>query len=469
MKILALMMILLIPSLGSARPLWVNENGEAQIDLSVLDEWNGKSGEEISLPVGDREFVLQLEPSSTPNLGVTSYRGKIDNNPDSFFLLCRGQDGAAVAFFQPGDGTAYRLDHTLGYDSIRQVDYEKTGSCGGGVTPPNLPAIPQLEAQTPRNSQKAALAADDGTRHDVLIGYTDGAATAMGGVSFVEAEAQLSVDAANLAYVNSGIGSALRLVHVMNVDYNENAAFSYGDHLDALWIPNDGNMDAVLAMRETVGADFLSVLVNGRDLLGEVRTCGIGYVMDAGNVSQNFASAALSIISVSCAATSWSFAHEVGHNRGCAHNREDAGVAGAYGYSYGYRWTGFRSVMAYDNSAMDFVRVPNFSNPSVTYNGVPTGSNTGNADAAHNALTHANTNSVAAAFKSERTFVEFGWSGTSTGLFVAPYTSITSGLSGSREGGTLVIRNNKTSFIGTLSSARTYVHVGTGSVLLGGL
>jgi len=468
MKCLVLTLFLLLPALSTARPLWVNENGEARIDLSVLTALDNKSGEEISLPVGEREYVVQMEFVSAPNLGVTSYRGKIDNNPDSFFLLCRGESGAVVAFFQPGDGSAYRLDRTLGYDASRLVDYEKMGSCRGGVAPPRSLNEVRTEPHVPANAPKTHLVADNGTRHDVLIGYTDSAASVMGGVSFVEVEAQLAVDVANLAYGNSDISSVLRLVHVMNVDYEEIYAFTYEAHLEALWYSNDGKMDAVLAMRKTVGADFLSVFIKGSDLLGNLEYCGLGYVMTSEYNNQNFASAALSIISVSCAVTNWSFAHEVGHNRGCSHDRENSGGAGAYNYSYGHRWTGFRSVMAYDNSDQDFVRVPYFSNPDISYNGTPTGSSPGNADAAHNALTHTNTAAVTAAFRSERTFVEFGWSGTSTGLFVAPFPSIPSGLSGSRLGGTLVIGNSNSSYTGALSTARTYVHVGSDSAVLGG-
>jgi len=470
-KAFLLILVLALPAASSARPLWNQDNGEVQLDMSVLDEIMNKSEEAMTVPIGGLEYSVQINSVSRPNLGVVSFQGTMDDNPDSFFLLCRGESGAVVAFFHPGDGPAYRLDHTLGYDALRPVDYTKMGTCGGGLLPPQQA---EIEVEDRRNVaphegvRKSHLVADNGTRHDVLIGYTDNAATAMGGESFVLAEIQLSIDVANLAYTNSGIGSALRLVHVMNVDYSENSAFTYGDHLDALWLSNDGKLDAVYAMRETVGADFLSVFIDGRDFLGEVPTCGLGYVMSSTSVNQSFGRNALSIISVSCAAENWSFAHEVGHNRGCGHDRDNASVLGAYSYSYGHRWTGFRSVMAYDNATNDHVRVPQFSNPTILHNGQPTGSNLGNVDEAHNALTHNNTAAVCATFKNERTFVEFGWTESSTGLLVAPFASMAAGLSGSREGGTLVILNSQSSFAGALSNARTYVHVGNGSALLGG-
>ncbi len=62
-----------------------------------------------------------------------------------------------------------------------------------------------------------------------------------------------------------------------------------------------------------------------------------------------------------------SLAHELGHNQGDNHNREDSvGYVGAYDYSYGYRLCqtgGFRTVMSY--SCTGGTRVSYFSNPNV--------------------------------------------------------------------------------------------------------
>ena len=76
-----------------------------------------------------------------------------------------------------------------------------------------------------------------------------------------------------------------------------------------------------------------------------------------------------------------SLAHELGHNQGDNHNREDSvGYVGAYDYSYGYRLCqtgGFRTVMSY--SCSGGTRVSYFSNPNVTLStGVVTGTATEN-------------------------------------------------------------------------------------------
>ena len=315
--------------------------------------------------------------------------------------------------------------------------------------------------------------ADDGSRHDILVAYTPAAETFMGGWDFIRAEAQLAVDAANLAYDNSNITSRLRLVHVMDTDYDEDTAWSYNDHVEYLWYPNDGYMDDVLPTREIVGADFVSVLIDGRDSLGNVHICGAAPTMGPGMDNADFEDYALSVVSVQCATVQWTLAHEVGHNRGCAHNREDAGNDGVYTYSYGHRFwdannAGYSTVMSYNNDAEDYTHIPYFSNPDVDYEQVPTGVAPGLAGEAHNALTHENTAALCAGFRGERTFVHFGWEFYSNGLVLFPYPTIGEAIADSREGGIIAIKNSNPSFIGMLVDQRTYVHSGEGNTVLGG-
>ena len=80
-------------------------------------------------------------------------------------------------------------------------------------------------------------------------------------------------------------------------------------------------------------------------------------------------------------APNYTLAHEIGHNLGCLHNREDATWTSEYDYgdfSFGKRWMvgneGYRTVMSYDSSNFAYNnRIPHFSNPNVSYEGVTTG------------------------------------------------------------------------------------------------
>lgn len=63
---------------------------------------------------------------------------------------------------------------------------------------------------------------------------------------------------------------------------------------------------------------------------------------------------------------------------GSLHNREDTTLVGAFPYSYGHRLctadgSGFRTVMSYSCTGTSVPRVNFFSNPNITFNGLPTG------------------------------------------------------------------------------------------------
>ena len=282
------------------------------------------------------------------------------------------------------------------------------------------------------------------------------------------------MDAANLVYANSGVGATLRLVHCLETPYDENDAWVYKDHIDWLFDPSDGRMDELHELRNRTGADFLSLIVENTDALGNpMPGCGIGYVMNGEWVGPQFEPGALSVVTRSCASAVWTLAHELGHNRGCAHNREDSDNEGAYPYSYGHRFTGddgngYRTVMSYDTDPSSFERIPYFSNPGIHYQGQPTGVPVGDPDEAHCALTHVNTNGICAGFRHEHTFVDLEGTGGGTGFIDAPFNTIEAGLGGSRDGGWLTLQGSLLGFTGLLPvEHRVYVRDGAGSTVIG--
>src|SRR5690625_1639226 len=98
-----------------------------------------------------------------------------------------------------------------------------------------------------------------------------------------------------------------------------------------------------------------------------------------------------SITLVQQAATSATHVHEMGHNMGSAHSRNQRSNAaspqgGAYPYSTGWRWNGddfrqYTSVMTYPEGG---TRIEIFSNPAIRYMGAPTGSYVGTYSPADN-------------------------------------------------------------------------------------
>jgi hypothetical protein len=82
-------------------------------------------------------------------------------------------------------------------------------------------------------------------------------------------------------------------------------------------------------------------------------------------------------------------AHETGHNLNCDHDRanEFGSPCNDDGHSFGHRFVGdsdeeFRTIMSYQPGT----RIPHFSNPSVSYDGQPTGVPLSSQDPCHNSL-----------------------------------------------------------------------------------
>lgn len=234
---------------------------------------------------------------------------------------------------------------------------------------------------------------DDGSVIDVFVAYTALARAAAGGTGAIHAEINLAVANANASYANSLVATQLNLVGTTEVSYNE--AGTYQDHLYRLTDPGDGFMDDLHTLRDQAHADMVALLVDD----GEY--CGIAWLMTQN--SPAFDAWAFSITTWYCAAGNLTFPHELGHNMGCCHAAGDGGGCldgGLFSYSVGHRFFGnsgtqWRTVMAYAPG----VRIPRFSNPSVVYDGQPTGVAVGLAGEAHNALTINQTSVTVASFR----------------------------------------------------------------------
>ncbi|GAB5497529.1 MAG: hypothetical protein Phyf2KO_26090 [Phycisphaerales bacterium] len=203
---------------------------------------------------------------------------------------------------------------------------------------------------------------DDGSVIDVMIVYTAEARQGWGGTNQILALAQNSIDTTNTAYNNSQISPLqLNLVHTEEISYNESGSAS--TDITRLQDDNDGFMDNVHSLRDTYAADLVALLVDS------FNACGVGYLAP---FNDDFG---FTVTDTGCAVGNLSFPHEIGHNMGCAHDRNNAGGS-TFNYAYGHRWnstngTQYRSVMAYSPGS----RVPYFSNPDVNYIGTPTGVN----------------------------------------------------------------------------------------------
>ena len=216
---------------------------------------------------------------------------------------------------------------------------------------------------------------------DVMIVYTPAAKNwaedhVSGGIENVinqaMARAQLSVD-------NSQVDLTFRLVHSAQVNYDESFTSSNVDidRLTASPTYNPfgpeyiGYMNEVHYWREIYGADLVALFTFTND------TGGVGWLPTGSSMAPNLG---FSLTRVQ-QATGLTHAHEMGHNMGNHHSRnQNVNAAGPNGgrteYATGWRWTGdddmgYVSVMTYTEGD---TRVDLFSNPEVLHQGTPTGS-----------------------------------------------------------------------------------------------
>ena len=229
------------------------------------------------------------------------------------------------------------------------------------------------------------ILADSGGVIDVLVVYTAAARAAQGGTAAMETLVNLAVSETNTAYANSGITTTINLAHMVEDSYVETGNFN--TDLTRLRSKTDGYMDGVHALRDAHDADQVTLITTG------TASCGIAYVMTT--LSTNFESSAFSVVARTCATGYYSFSHEIGHNQGSMHDRANAGGQGVYPYGYGFQApsNNFRTIMAY-NCPSGCPRVQHFSNPSVNYNGEPTGIDH-NTDPANSADNHLSINNTA--------------------------------------------------------------------------
>ncbi len=337
----------------------------------------------------DAWFTGIVERAEVRSPDSYTFIGRLLDEPNSSFTLVVRKQVMVANVRVPSRGTYYQIRYLgQGVHVVRQIDESKFPPCTTGTEH----AAP-MPAQAASGGEPARGCDDDGSVIDVLVVYTPLARQAVGGTEAMEALINLAVAESNTAYANSLIGTQLSLVYKSEIDYVESD--SYSGHLYRLTDPDDGYMDEVHRLRDEYRADMVTLLVDDSSY------CGVAWVMQ--ELTLDFEAYAFNVVTHSCATGYYSFSHELGHNMGCAHDRANASVAGLYEFSYGYQDPDevFRSVMAY-NCPGGCTRVDHFSNPDVTYSGLPTGVPVTEADAAHNTLTINLTADTVANFRKSR-------------------------------------------------------------------
>lgn len=300
--------------------------------------------------------------------GGSVWVGHIEDDSNSEVTLAI--KGQAMMGNVEWNGRSFEIVYVRGNThAVRENDPNKTPAQFEPAESANEhPAVDgDLAGGTTTTTTTTSGATSTGQVIDVLVAYTPKARANAGGVSGIETKIMAAVTRANQAYLNSNVTMQLNLVKMAETAYTESGSLSTA--LTRLQSTADGYMDEVHTLRDSVGADEVVLITADSDY------CGMAYRMTSLNTAFNpYAFAAVHDDSVyNCLGSNNTFAHELGHTQGNAHDTDSSvGLTTLYPDSYGYRVCGkYRDIMSYVCNGE--TRIPYFSNPDVFYNGQPTG------------------------------------------------------------------------------------------------
>ena len=338
----------------------------------------------------NNKSLLKIEKLLSRDLGGSnfSWTGRISDSENSTLSFTRVGD-QIVGVLNPTFESSQRFIAENGKIIWLKAKKSNHLACGGCLLDQ------KQKISDPRPGRRAKNWRDgDGNLIDLLVAYTEDARLSqnLSTESQVEAYLQNAISESNLCFVNSNVNAAIRLVHLVEIDYSETQDPSLD--LNRSTNPSDGYLDQLHTLRDQYGADLVSVLISqGDGTLGGIANTMSYPSLDFGEKGFNV------VVMDQIGAPSYSLLHEIGHNMGCTHNREDAMNRGVPDtdpsnnslfkqFNYGKRWItngqGYRTIMAYDTDGTPTYtnRIPYFSNPSITYQGI----STGNLDSEDNAL-----------------------------------------------------------------------------------
>lgn len=248
--------------------------------------------------------------------------------------------------------------------------------------PPRLPLLLLSLGLILFGETSPSLRADEPPiRIDILVVYTPAVEAFYGSRDGVLAHVLATMDGSNAALANSAIPMVWNLVGVERVEYTESAT-SLDEDLSELTSPTSAHLNEVHALRDAYGADIVSLFRRGT-----VNSfVGLAWLLNENNPQS---SRGFQVVADVAALSSFTFAHEVGHNLGSQHDRANASGSIGFSTGFGYVFEGtdgrrYRTIMAVDFTS---TLIPHFSNPLISVGGAPTGIAAGSPQAADNAHT----------------------------------------------------------------------------------
>ena len=340
---------------------------------------NISKGMVIELNIFDNYEIIVEDMSNS--LDLKSGRGRVRGSEFGFFIFSMDSDVWSFTLELPEEQVQYAVryvensdTHLLYENSLRDIQEKRSesldvydqysyldSSYSQSTSDSGHLYDEQRYETTPQSSNKTDI--------DVMIVYTpnarDWASENGGGIHNVINSAQ---QRANMVMDNSEVEINLNTVHAGEVDYTESG--DSAQDLMRLTNTSDGYMEEVHEWRDYYGADLVSLFAEVYDV------GGIAWQLDD---PDGWPGLGFSLTNVQQASITYTHVHEMGHNMGAHHHKEQdvQPGPGLFSYSAGWRWSGGRSsgdyvsVMTYRDPLDE--TYPIFSNPDVEHMGDPTG------------------------------------------------------------------------------------------------
>lgn len=414
-------------SIGASAPRVLAQGAQKSWPIKISEETAMdavfQGGMWLPTPSGGRIYAKYDRNIIHPN-GIWTWIGSIDTvHGAQQVVLTFGKDGV-FGLIPQASGYPLRIVTSQGETRVVETSAQAMARSVQALrlhARPDYAIPPRLASRGGQNTLAMRAAADAAVKQaaassgpvtiDVMVAYTKGFAGMLGNERVAKIRIQNLVDITNEAYRTSGVNQQIRLVHTVEVSYSDNTSnqtaldeiTGIDENSNPVSIP--ASLANIASLRVQYGADLVA-MIRSYDRSTQ-SDCGVGWLIggDQTEITRDSNVYGYSVVSDGssegyyCLDTT--FAHELGHNMGDAHDRANADHSGAYSYSYGYLGNGtygFSTIMAYGTDTDTPLAV--FSNPNISIcQNKPCGVADSASNSADNVHSMNNTASVIAEFE----------------------------------------------------------------------